>query len=236
MTARLGLTARHALAVAGLGAGLCVPDAASAQRVVDRLEVALIGTVSRPTGNAIFTQTTTTGSVGGTWLGGAIEGRLDRWSLTLTGLLGDLELSGSSADARAAGEQSGILRYQWKPWLSAEASYTARETYDARWHIPGIGGVVRQTLGDSTLQAFGRLALLPFVSVDGWQSPSIGVGSEVGLAVNPRRGPLTVLLSYRFERYSFPGDSTGNTEFEVAQFDQLQLQVRWVVRRPRVRG
>ncbi len=212
-----------------------MPAAAPGQRVVDRLEVALIGTVSRPHGDAIFTDRA--GSVGGTWLGGAIEGRLDRWSLTLTGLLGDLEpASPSTLDASAAGEQAGILRYDWKPWLSAEASYTARETFDARWHIPGIGGVVRQALGDSTIQAFGRLALFPFVSVDGWTSPDIGVGTEVGLAVTPRRGPVTVLLSYRFERYDFPGDSTGNTEFEVAQFDQLLLQVRWVVRRPAAAG
>ncbi len=228
--------ARRAVAVAGLVVGLCLPARAAGQRLVDRLEVALIGTLSRPQGDAVFTQPTPAGSVGGTWLGGAIEGRLDRWSLTLTGLLGDLEPSSPATGARPAGEQAGILRYDWKPWLSAEASYTARETYDARWHIPGIGGVVRQTLGDSTLQAFGRLALLPFVSVDGWSSPDFGVASEVGLAVNPRRGPITVLLSYRFERYDFPGDSTGNTEFEVAQFDQLMLQVRWVVRRPRIRG
>jgi hypothetical protein len=216
-------------------AALCLPGAAAGQRLLDRLEVALIGTVSRPQGDAMFT--TGSGSVEGTWLGGAIEGRLERWSLTLTGLLGDLEPTSSSPlGAREAGEQAGIVRYAWKPWLSAEASYTARETYDARWHIPAIGGVVRQTLGDSTLQAFGRLSLFPFVSVDGWTSPDIGLGSEVGLAVNPGRGPLTVLLSYRFERYNFPGDSTALPEFEVAQFDQLLLQIRWVVRRPQVRG
>ena len=226
--------ARRAAVGAVVLAALWLPGAAAAQRLIDRLEIALIGTVSRPNGDAMFT--TGAGSVDGTWLGGAIEGRLERWSLTLTGLLGDLEpSSGRTTGARESGEQAGIVRYHWKPWLSAEASYLARETYDARWHIPGIGGVVRQTLGDSTIQAFGRLALHPFVSIDGWESPDIGVGTEVGLAVNPSRGPFTMLLSYRFERYNFPGGSTGLPEFEVAQFDQLLLQVRWVVRRTQTR-
>lgn len=161
----------------------------------------------------------------GMWFGGVVEIRIGKFAVTGLGLSGNLSETGDiPALDRDGGEMSARGRYDVLPWLGAEASYTMRAFTSAagyqRWNEAGIGVVLFHDLLDGAVQVFGRASYLPYVSVDGQDTPDVSLGTETGVSLTPRGFPLTLSAMYTMERYDFPG-----AEERREQFDRISLSV-----------
>lgn len=167
----------------------------------------------------------------GIWFGGMVELRLGDFAVTGLGLTGDLSATGDvTALDRDGGEMSARGRYDVLSWLGVEASYTMRAFTSAagyqRWNEMGIGVVLFHDLLDGAVQVFGRAAYLPWVSVDGQDSPDVSLGTETGVSLTPPGVPITLRAAYTMERYDFPG-----ADQRREQFDRISLSIGVPVQR-----
>jgi hypothetical protein len=164
----------------------------------------------------------------GSWLGGAVQFETGRLRVSVSGMRGRLTASDPrSVPDRDVGELSLNGQYGLRPWLSLELRYTARAFSSAagyqRWGLVGVGAAASRDLGTPSVRAFASLLYFPLASVNGQESPSFALGSDVGIALAPSRLPLAVTLSYRIERFSFPEAAARSEQFEALT---LSLGVR----------
>jgi hypothetical protein len=201
--------------------GLFGPRAIVAQRV----GVTGFGVVANPRGTVLYQGVRET--VGGRWLGIAVEIKVQQFSIIASGLRGTLTPIESTPFERDGGEEGLVVRFEPRSGIGAEATYTARVFSSAagyqRWNMMGLGAWLTTALGDPALQAYVRGTYLPAVSVSGQPSPSIALGAEVGATASLRRAPVVLQVMYRFERFDFPG------RFE--QFERIALAVGYQFRR-----
>ncbi len=164
--------------------------------------------------------------ISGVWWGGNLELQRGKLLLSGRGMRGTLTPDPSTpAIARDVGEVAGGLRAAPTDWLDLEAAYTVRAFSSGagyqRWNIVGAGVGVCGKLGDPAVRAYLRGAYLPSVTVTGQPSPSLGLAAEAGVIAEARGAPLLVGISYRLERYDFPGGTGSRLE----QFDQITVRV-----------
>ncbi len=176
--------------------------------------------------------------ISGLWWGGNLELQRGKLLLSGRGMWGTLTPDPSTpAIARDIGEVAAGLRIAPTDWLGLEAAYTVRAFSSAagyqRWNIVGAGVGVSGKLGDPAVRAYLRGAYLPSVTVTGQPSPSLGLTAEAGVIAEARGAPVLVGISYRLERYDFPGGAGSRLE----QFDQISLRVGLVLpKRARAAG
>ena len=211
---------------AALGVGLLLPDLARTQQI----EVSAAAVLALPRSSLLLAGERET--ITGTWLGGALAVKTGRVLLSGTGLRGTLTPSDNTrALERDGGELTGLLRFEPKTWLGFETAYTVRAFSSVagyqRWEILGFGVRVSAALGSPALRAYARGSYFPTVSVTGQRSPNLGLEAEAGVTAAVRRVPLVLGLSYRLERYDFPGDA------RLEQFDRLAVQLGWRITKGR---
>ena len=201
--------------------GLFAPGALSAQRI----EVTGFGIVASPRSTVLDQGVREV--IGGVWIGAAVQVKVDRLLITASGLRGTLDPIENTPFQSDAGEEGMRVGLALRSWLSVEADYTARAFSSTagyqRWDMLGLGAAASVPLGDSALSAHARVSYLPVANASGRSSPGLAVAAEVGVTAAPRRAPLLIRLSYRFERFDFPG--------EPAEFDRIALEVGYRVKR-----
>ncbi len=211
----------RALSLALLGAAGLASRPLAAQRV----EIAGLGIVAGPQSTVLDQGAREV--IGGVWIGAAVEVNVNRFLFVVSGLRGTLDPIENTPFQSDAGEEGIRVGFALRSQLAVEASYVARAFSSAagyqRWDILGLGASVSVPLGDSALSAHARASYLPVATASGRSSASFAVAAEVGVSVAPRRAPLLIRLTYRLERFDFPG--------EPAQFDRITLEVGYRVRR-----
>ena len=160
----------------------------------------------------------------GVWAGLALDMSLGRFSISAAGTRGSVTpVDAEGALKRDVGEIVLRGRYDVRNALGLELRYAARAFSSPagyqRWDIVGVGPTIARDLGTPTMQAVATLAYLPVVNLSGHGQPSFAMSSEVGLIAAPRGLPLTVLMNYRVERFSF------SRLGRVDQFETLSLSV-----------
>jgi len=170
-------------------------------------------------------------TVGGVWLGVAVEVKVRRLLIAVSGLRGTLTPIENTPFERDGGEEAILIRFEPRSGLGVEGAYTARAFSSAagyqHWDILGLGAWVSMPLGDPALCAYARGSYLPAVSVSGQPAPTVALAAEVGVSAAPARAPVLIRLKYRFERFDFPGQPTARLE----EFDRITLEVGYRVRR-----
>ncbi|HEY3278866.1 MAG TPA: hypothetical protein VGJ83_00015 [Gemmatimonadales bacterium] len=193
-----------------------------------RVEVTGFGLVAGPRSAVLHEGVRET--VEGVWLGAVLEVKVGRVLVSGTGLRGTLDPV-ANAVRRDGGEQGVLVRFEPRAGFGVEAMYTARAFRSAvgyqRWDILGVGAWVSVPLGDPALRAHARASYLPAVRVSGQPSPNVALAAEVGASATPRGTPLQIRLTYRFERFDFPGQPTARLE----EFDRIALEVGYRMRR-----
>ncbi len=216
------MTSRSSLRLVLLGvAGLLAPRRSPAQRV----EVTGLGIVAGPRSTVLNQGVREV--IGGVWIGAAVEVKVDRFLITASGLRGTLDPIENTPFQSDAGEEGVRVGFTPRSGFSVEASYTARVFSSAvgyqRWNMLGVGASMSVPLGDSALSAHARASYLPVATASGRSSSSVAIAAEVGVSAAPRRTPMLIRLTYRFERFDFPG--------EPAEFDRITLEVGYRVKR-----
>jgi len=158
--------------------------------------------------------------VDGSWLGGAVELETGRVRLSVSGMRGRLTASDPGGQPeRDVGEVLLDGKYGVRPWLGLELRFAARAFSSAagyqRWDLVGVGVAASRDLGTPAVRGFASLLYFPMVSVSHQERPSLALGSDVGIAVTPGKLPLAVTLSYRIERFSFPGADARSDQLEA---------------------
>ena len=202
-------------------AGFLVPTAASSGQTVSGHAI-----VAAPKHSLHFSGVTE--RTDGSWVGGALELEAGRLRLSASGMRGRLAATDPGSLPRSdVGELSLSGQYRARPWLGLELRYTARAFSSAagyqRWNLVGVGVAASRDLGTPGARAFASLLYFPMVSVSHQERPRFAVGSDVGIALAPRKFPLAVTLSYRIERFSFPEVAARSEQFEALA---LSLAVR----------
>ena len=212
---------RHAprrwVLAAALGVGLSLPERAHAQHI----ELSAAAVLALPRSSLLLAGEREIAA--GTWFGGALAVKAGRLLLSGTGLRGTLTpRDNTRALERDGGEVAGLVRFEPRAWLGFETAFTVRAFTSVagyqRWEIFGLGIRVSGALGNSGLRAYARGAYFPSVSVTGQPAPNLGVEAEAGVTAAFQRVPLVFKLSYRLERYDFPGDA------RLEQFDRLTVE------------
>ncbi len=219
------MTSRACLFVLLLLAGeVFTPRAGAAQHA----EVTGFGIVTGPRGIVLSEGVRET--VQGVWLGAVLEVRVGRVLVSGFGLRGTLDPVANTV-RRDGGEEGILVRFEPRAGLGVDAMYTARAFSSAvgyqRWDMLGLGGWVSVPLGDPALRAFARGSYLPAVGVSGQPSPNLALAAEVGVSAAPRRAPVVIRLTYRFERFDFPAPPASRLE----AFERIALEVGYRVRR-----
>jgi hypothetical protein len=196
-----------------LALGLALAQPVRAQDIV----VSGSALVTHPTSSVIIDGVRE--QTNGFWFGGVVELRLGQFALTGLGLRGNLYETGDAmALDRDGGEMSARARYDVLPWLGAEASYTMRAFTSAAgyqsWREMGVGAILFHDLLDGAVQVFGRVMYLPYVDVDGQDTPDVSLGTETGVSITPRGVPISLSATYSMERYDFPGADERREQFE----------------------
>jgi hypothetical protein len=156
----------------------------------------------------------------GLWGGLAFDFQAGRFTLSGSGTRGRLAPSPrGTAPKQDVGELSLAGQYALRPWFRLDLEYTARAFSSAagyqRWNIVGLGATVARDLGTRAVRAYASVAYLSAVTVSGQRRPTFAVGSDVGLVVTPDRVPIALLLTYRIERFHFPGATARSEQFEA---------------------
>lgn len=211
---------------AALGIGLLLPDLARTQQI----ELSAAAILALPRSSLLLAGEREI--IAGTWLGGALAVKAGRVVIAGTGLRGTLTpRDNTRAIERDGGEVTGLLRFEPSTWFGFETAYTVRAFNSVagyqRWQILGLGVRLSAALGSPALRAYARGSYFPSMSVTGQRSPNLGVAAEAGVTAALRRVPLVLGLSYRLERYDFPGDA------RLEQFDQLAVEVGWRIMKGR---
>jgi hypothetical protein len=172
-----------------------------------------------------------TDRVDGVWGGVALDVHAGRFTLSGSGTRGQLTASQTGAPLkRDVGEMSLGGQYEVRPWLRFDLGYTARAFSSAagyqRWDMMSIGATASRSLGTPAVRAFATLLYLPVVRVRDQVGPTVAVASDVGISILPGRSPVTCLLQYHVERFSFPAAAARSEQFET-----LMLSVGMRVRR-----
>jgi len=166
-------------------------------------------------------------TVQGPLAGGFAELRLGPLVLGASGLRGRLfPAKSSSALRREAGEVQGLVRLEPVSWLGLEGAFTLRAFSSAagyqRWQIPSAGIRLAPQLGHPALRAYARASYTPRTpqriaagQTGGDARWDLGVSAESGLVIALGRSGGLLAVSYRFERFDFPGGLAG-------RLDQLQ--------------
>jgi len=207
-----------------LAGGVFTPRISAAQQA----EVTGFGIVAGPRGTVLNQGVRET--VQGVWLGAVLEVRAGRFLVSAFGLRGTLDPVANTV-RRDGGEEGILVRFEPRAGLGVDAVYTARAFSSAvgyqRWDMLGFGAWVSVPLGDPALQAFARGSYLPAVGVSGQPSPNLALAAEVGVSATPRRAPVVIRLTYRFERFDFPAQPASRLE----AFERMALEVGYRVRR-----
>ena len=173
--------------------------------------------VAAPRQNAYFSGVTE--RMDGSWVGGAVEFEAGRLRLSGRGMRGRLTAADAGLPKSDVGELSLDGQYRVRPWLGLELRYTARAFSTAagyqRWDLVGLGAVASRDLGTPAVRALASLLCFPMVSVSHQEKPRFALGSDVEITLAPSRFPLTVALSYRIERFSFPEAAARSEQFEA---------------------
>ncbi len=187
-----------------------------------RAEVTGFGIVAGP--RSIVLSEGVRETVQGVWLGMVLEVRVDRFLVSGFGLRGTLAPVANTV-RRDGGEEGILVRFEPRAGLGVDAMYTARAFSSAvgyqRWDMLSLGAWGSVVLGDPALRAFARGSYLPAVGVSGQPSPSLALAADVGVSVTPRRAPVVIRLTYRFERFDFPAQPA--SRFEA--FERIALEV-----------
>ena len=159
----------------------------------------------------------------GVWAGVGLGLDAGRFLVTASGTRGQLTPTGAGvAPTRDVGQLAVSARYEVRSWLGLDLGYDARAFSSAagyqRWNIAVLGATASRDLGISAVRGFASLAYLPVLSVTNQQRPTFGLGSDVGLSLAPNRFPLSFLLSYRIQRFSFPAAAARSEQFEALTF------------------
>ncbi len=167
----------------------------------------------------------------GVWGGAALDLRLGNFTVTGSGVRGQLTpLNGTAALQQDAGQLAVQGRYQLRPWLGIALGYTARAFSSPagrqRWDLWGARATLSRSLGGPDVRADASLVVLPVVDVTGQPGATYGWGSEVGVSAAPERVPVVLRVEYRIERFTFPRISDRSEQFEA-----LTLSVGVRVRR-----
>lgn len=111
------------------------------------------------------------------------------------------------------------------PWLAATAGVEGRSYSGAlatqRWRALRTGAEARLDLANGARGVI-RASVLPKVSVDGLESPTLAIGGATGIELRRRR--LFAALLYSIDRYDFPPGAEGK---RVEQLSSLMLQAGW---------
>jgi len=169
--------------------------------------------------------------VDGLWGGLAFDFQAGRFTLSGSGTRGRLApTQAGTAPKRDVGELSLAGQYAFRPWLRFELRYAARAFSSAagyqRWDIVSAGATASRNLGTPAVRAFAGLAYVQVFRVSGQERPTVALGSDIGIAIAPSRSPVTCLLSYNIQRFTF---STAAARWE--QFDVLTISAGVRVRR-----
>jgi hypothetical protein len=172
-----------------------------------------------------------TDRVDGVWGGVVLDVHAGRFTLSGSGTRGRLTASQTGAPLkRDVGELSLGGQYDVRPWLGLEVGYTARAFSSAagyqRWDMIGMGATASRSLGTPAVRAFATLLYLPVVRVRDQVGPTAVIASDVGITILPGSAPVTCLLRYHVERFSFPTAAARSEQFET-----LALAVGMRVRR-----
>lgn len=194
---------------------LAVPAADLAGQTVAARAVAAVPRSSVRLGSA-------TERMGGVWAGVALDLQAGRFTLSGTGLRGQLTPPGETALlAREAGEMSVNGAYQIRPWLGLELGYAARAFSSAagrqRWNLWGARATVSRSLGLPGVRAYASGVAFPVVDVSDEANLITGWGSEVGIRMTRARMPV-LKFSYQIERFIFPALSGRSEQFEALTF------------------
>jgi hypothetical protein len=204
--------------------GFLAPRTSRAQH----LDVTGFGVIAAPRSAVLHQGARET--VQGIWFGAVLEMRVGRFLVSGVGLRGTLDPA-ANAVRRDGGEEGILVRFEPQPGLGVEGTYTARAFSSAvgyqRWNLLGLGVWSSVRLGDPGLRAHARGTYLPAVSVSGQPSPSVALAAEVGVSAVPHGAPIVARLTYRFERFDFPGQPTPRLE----TFERIVLEVGYRLRR-----
>jgi hypothetical protein len=156
----------------------------------------------------------------GLWAGMAVDVRAGPFTFSAEGTRGQLTVSQAGlVPDRDLGEIAVSGRYEVRPWIGLDLGYRARAFSSAagyeRWDMARIGVTASRDVGQRSIRAFASLAYLPVVSIRAQENPTFAFASDVGISVAPSRSPLTVLLSYRVERFLFSSATSRSEQFEA---------------------
>lgn len=161
----------------------------------------------------------------GVFFGAEGEARLGPLRLGLYGLMGKLSGASDSINPERNVRTSGItLRINPIRWLDVGAEAEARRfESDAGvvvWRLIGLNARARPPMGAPGLAGLVDASFFPSATVSGNDAlkQRVAMRVTVGASYTPPRTPLTLRISYRFERFEFKNTGTGGSADRLEQF------------------
>ena len=164
----------------------------------------------------------------GVLVGGSGTVRAGRAGLAVSGWIGTLKGDGSAANPDVkARTTAAVAQVLLAPGVRAGVQYEVRRVEAGSvvsvWKMMGVNARLEPGFGVPGLAGLVDVSTLPASSTSGGPKITMAVQVTLGVAYEPRRGPLSFRLGYRFERFDFEAAGSAGARYE--QFGGLAAEV-----------